>query len=164
MHETVSLEIAFPYWTAYRATLQILVRSPLAVAFACVFPVMGLVLIYLWVTGHHFVNVYDIVLLLVCFGFTPLITAFSLYSARRRNPLSAGPFKYVFDNSGIHASSAAFENTIRWNALRKVVETTEFILFYFAPSNAIAMPKPQLEASGALDAVREITRNNFQVQ
>ena len=80
---------------------------------------------------------------------------------RRRNPLSVGPFQYLFDDSGIHASGSAFEHTIRWNAVRKIVETSEFILFYFAPTNAIAMPNPQLQAVGALDAIRAIAYANL---
>jgi len=122
---------------------------------------MGLVLISLWATRNHSITLYDVVLLLGCFTFTPIITAMNIYLARRRNPLSVGPFKYVFDESGIHGSSPAFENTIRWVALRRVIETSEFILFYFAPTNAIAMPKLQLDAAGALNSVREITRANF---
>ena len=90
-----------------------------------------------------------------------VITAINLYLARRRNPLSVGPFTYVFDASGIHASSAAFESTIRWTTLQKIIETREFILFYFAPTTAIAMPKPQLLALGVLDTVREMTRAHF---
>ncbi|MDR2853016.1 MAG: YcxB family protein [Burkholderiaceae bacterium] len=103
----------------------------------------------------------DMLILLVCFAFMPIITAVNLYLARRRNPLCIGPFKYVFDQFGVHASSVAFENTIRWAALLKVIESGEFILYYIASSNAVAIPKPQLIAAGALDTVRDITRSNF---
>jgi hypothetical protein len=161
MPEPVTLELSFPYWTAYRATLQILIRSPMHIAFSAVFPVMGMALIYVWVSHNHAITLSNIVLLLACFMFTPLITAVTLYMGRRRNPLSVGPFQYLFDDSGIHASGSAFEHTIRWNAVRKIVETSEFILFYFAPTNAIAMPKPQLQAVGALDAIRAIAYANL---
>ncbi len=161
MQDSVTFEVQFPYWTAFRASLQNSFRSPLLIAISSIFPIMGLVLIYLWVITHHSITLYNIILLFVCFTFTPLITAINLYLARRRNPLSVGPFTYVFNASGIHASGAAFESTIRWTALQKIIETREFILFYFAPTTAIAMPKPQLLALGVLDTVREMTRAHF---
>ena len=161
MSDSVSLDISFPYWTAYKATLQVLIRSPLQILLSAVFPVLGLYLVYLWVTHHHHMTPYDFILLFVCFFFTPITTAISLYLVRRRNPLTIGPFKYVFDASGIHASGAAFETTIRWQAIRKVVETRSFVLIFVAPTRAISIPVAQLQAAGIVEALRNIIHTNM---
>jgi len=164
MRDSVTLSIAFPYRIAYKASLVLVLYSPLQIAVSSVFPLAGLFILYLLVVRHQALALHEILyavfLVLLCFLFTPIILALTLFLGRRRNPLSEGPFTYTLDSSGIHASSSAFENTIKWPVIRRVVETRSFLFLFVAPGRAISLPVAQLQIAGVLSDVREIVRNN----
>ena len=90
------------------------------------------------------------------FFFTPLVTALSLFLARRRNPLAKGPFTYTFDSDGIHVSGDTFEMKLKWPAIRKVRESGSFIFFFTAPARAQCIPLAQVRATGQLDDLRAL--------
>lgn len=156
MQEQITAPISFPFWTAYRATLQVILRSPFQLVISSVFPVTGLFLLYLWLTHNHPITLGNIGLLLLCFFFTPLVTVLSLFLARRRNPLAQGPFIYSFGPEGIHASGEAFTMSIKWAAVQKVAESGSFMFFFIAPARAHCIPLAQLKAAGCLDSVRAL--------
>jgi hypothetical protein len=158
--DSASLQLTFPFWTMYRATLDIVLRSPVQLVASLVFPAAGVLLIYLWTIHHHHVRPYDILLLIVAFGFTPLTIALSMYLARRKNHLVAGAFMYTFDRSGIHVTGDLASSTINWKAIQKVRESKSFLFLYIAPVKAISIPLAQLSAAGCLDDVRTIVRTN----
>ncbi len=155
VQEPIKVSISFPFWTAYRATLQVILHSPIQLIASSIFPIAGLVLIYLWVTHNHAIRPTDIGLLFLCFFFTPLITGVSLFLARQRNPLTKGLFLYSFDTEGIHLSGEAFTMSIKWSAIRKVVESNSFMFFFVAPARAHCIPIAQLQTAGCLESLRE---------
>lgn len=159
MQDSVTVEVSFPYWTAYRAALEIILHSPFQLVVSALFPLGGMYLIYLWISHHHSVSPTDVLLVIVCFAFTPLITAMSLFLARRRNPLSKGPFKYTFDNVGIHASGEAFSMNVNWSAINKVRESRRFMFFFFAPARAHCIPLQQL-SNGLVKSMLAIARTH----
>jgi hypothetical protein len=124
--------------------MEIILRSPFQLVVYALFPLAGIYLIYLWMSHHHSVSPADVLLVIACFAFTPLITAMSLFLARRRNPLSKGPFKYTFDNVGIHASGEAFSLNVNWSAINKVRKSRRFLFFYITPTRAHCIPLEQL--------------------
>lgn len=154
MQDKINVSIVFPFKTAYAATLQLILRSPLQMAFSLAFPVAGIYLVFLWTKSHHSYNLTDFGLLILCFFFTPITTAFSLYLARRRNPLCIGPFLYSFNDEGIHLSGEAFAMTIKWSAIQKVTESKTFMFFFTAPGRAHTLPIDQLRSSGCLESIR----------
>ncbi|PPD04183.1 MAG: hypothetical protein CTY29_06680 [Methylobacter sp.] len=156
MQDLIRVSISFPFWTAYRATLQIIPHSLIQIIFSAIFPVAGVVLIYLWITNNHTIELMDIGLLFLCFFFTPLITCISLFLARRRNPLSIGPFLHTFDDEGIQLSGESFSMSVKWPAIKKVVESNSFMFFFVTSAQAISLPIDQLQAAGCLESVRTL--------
>ena len=155
----ISVVISFPYWTAYLATLQLIVRSPLQLAVSIAFPIAGLYLIYLLARHGHRLQLADIAVLIACFLFTPLTTALSLFLRRRRNPLTRGPFTYAFDADGIHASNDAFSMSVRWSTVKRVLESGRFVFFFITPARAHSIPLAQLKEAGCLDQVRALAHS-----
>lgn len=60
--------------------------------------------------------------------------------------------------SGVGVSCAAIKAEFPWNALLRVEETKEFILFYMAKSRALYLPKRCLTAPEVLDRIRNTVR------
>lgn len=158
MERKLGVEVTFPFWTAYVANLQIIRWSPLRLAVSALFPLLGLFLAYMWISEHHTWQVTDVLLLSGCLFFTPLTIALSLYLSRRKNPLSQGPFAYVFDADGIHAMGPTFSLSLKWTAIQKIRETNSFLFFFVTPSRAHSMPLQQLQSAGIFDGVRELSR------
>jgi hypothetical protein len=156
----LELEITFPFWTAYWANLQVVRWSLLQIVVSAVFPLAGLSLVFLWITHRHAVEASDVILVLVCLFFKPLVTLLVLPLARRKNPLSAGPFTYAFDSEGIHVSGSAFSMSIKPTAILKVRESGSFIFLFISPGHAQTLPVDQLRASGVLNELREWCRLN----
>jgi hypothetical protein len=155
----ISVAISFPYWTAYLATIQLIVRTPLQLAVSTAFPIAVLYFIYLSATHGHRLRLTDIAVLIACFFFTPLTTALSLFLRRRHNPLTRGPFMYTFDADGIHASNDSFSMSVRWSTVKKVLESGRFIFFFITPARAYSVPLAQLKAAGCLDEVRALAQS-----
>lgn len=156
--QPMELEVRFPFWVAYRANLEMVRWSAFQMLMSSLFPLAGVYLCYLWYTHDHAVTVADVLLVLGCFLFTPLITLLVLFLGRRKNPLSAGPFRYRFDAEGIRTSGAAFDMSLKWSAIRKVRESRYFIFFFVSPSHAHTIPVSQLRAAGLLDQVRSFAK------
>lgn len=154
----LELEIKWPFWLAYVANLQILRWSPFRLAASAAFPLAGLCLSSLWFAQGHALSFADVLLLIGCFFFTPLILMLTLFLGRRRNPLSTGPFKYAFDAEGIHTSGPAFKQSIMWSGVQRVRESGSFLFFFVTASAALGFPSAQLKDAGVLNGVRELAR------
>jgi hypothetical protein len=74
------------------------------------------------------------------FSFTPLVTALSVWSARRRNKLAQGPFTYTFDAEGMRTTGSDFEQSIRWPAIPRVRLSKQFLFVFIAPARALCIP------------------------
>lgn len=158
METKLELEVTFSYWVAYWANLQIIRWFPLQLTVSVAFPLAGLYLSYMWFTYDHALQPSDILLLIVCMLFTPLILLITLFLGRRRNPFSGGPFIFLFDEDGIHMSGAAFNMSLKWGAIHKIRESGSFLFFFVAPSRVQAIPLSQLKAAGILGDVYELSR------
>jgi hypothetical protein len=158
MDRKLEVEVFFPFWVAYAANLQIIRWSPVQMVMSSLFPLGGLYLSYLYFTRHHSLQAGHMVVLFVCFFFTPLMLLLTLFLGRRRNPLSKGPFKYVFDEEGMHASGPVFNLSIKWAAIQKVRESGSFLFFFLAPGRGHALPVAQLAAASVLSDLRQLSR------
>lgn len=156
MKKKLELKVTFPFWLAYAANLQIIRWSPMQLASSAIFPAAGLFLSYLWFKNQHTLSFSDVLLLIGCFFFTPLILVMTLFLVRRRNPLAKGPFNFVFDDDGLHASNPAFDMSLKWAAIQKVRESRTFIFFFVAPSRAQSIPLAQLRSAGILEEVHDL--------
>jgi hypothetical protein len=58
------------------------------------------------------------------------------------------PFTYLFDDSGIHVSSALCDYTHRWCAISRVKKSGGFLMFFFLPGGAHCIPIRVIESAG----------------
>jgi hypothetical protein len=158
MDKRLEFQVAFPFWMAYAANLQIIRWSVTHMIVSAVFPLAGLFLIYTMIAHRHTASAIDVLTVLGCLFFTPLITALTLFLLRRKNPASQGPFTYAFDADGVHASNATISLTIKWAAIHKVRESGSFLFFFVASGRAHSMPLTQLRSAGVLQDLRELSR------
>ena len=163
MEKKWKLDIVFPFWMAYAANLQIIRWSALQIFALTIFPLMmGLYFGYSWITHCHVFGILEafvaVFILVFCMFFIPLMMLLNLFLVRRKNPLSIGPFRYIFDDEGIHVSGSAFGMLLKWTAIQKVRESGSFLFFFLSPKHAQAISVKQLGAAGILDNVRELAR------
>lgn len=124
-----------------------------------VFPMAGLFFLITPLMGYSLGPV-EILLTVLAFSFTPLITALGVWSARRRNKLAQGPFTYTFDTDGMHTSGAAFDQTIRWSAIPRIRLSKKFLFVFIAPTRAHCIPLRSLTHPEDLDRLRSIAREH----
>ena len=121
-----------------------------------VFPLAGLFLLLTpFITGDR-LGAAEILVALLCFSFTPLVTAFAVWSARRRNKLAQGPFTYSFDAEGMHTSGAAFSQTILWTAIPRIRRSRRFLFVFIAPTKAHCIPLRAISDPRFFDDLRSI--------
>ena len=125
----------------YFATLAVIRRSVIQLIAAAIFPLMGLVLLVTIVLARRRPSAYESLIIVLTFGFTPLVTAFSVWMYRRKNRLVQGGHRITFENEGVRVAAPAFETLLRYSAIRKVTETKRFLLLFFSAQGAQYIPK-----------------------
>jgi hypothetical protein len=159
----VVIPVQLPFWTAYRASLILILYSRLHLWVAAIFPLSGAVLLALWILLQHHIRPFDTLALIAAFSYTPLSSLLSLYLARRRSPLLQGPFLYVFDDTGMHVLGQTFKLNIAWSSFMRVEESAGLMLFFTAKVRAQVLPMVDIEAAGALLPLRELVRQYVRV-
>ena len=125
------------------------------IVFHAIFPLAGLFLLLTPLLGYR-LGVEEIILAILAFSFTPLITILAIWSARRRNKLAQGPFTYTFDTEGMHTSGSAFDQMIRWPAIPRIRLSKRFLFVFIAPARAHCIPLRSLSAPEDLGRLRSI--------
>jgi hypothetical protein len=102
----------FEFQTSFRehyiATLTVLSRGPLQIVLSAIFPLAGILLLFLNLAAGS-LGLINMMAVVLCFGFTTLLTALNVWIYRRRNRTSIGQFVYEFDQYGIRVSGGVFE-------------------------------------------------------
>lgn len=155
----IEISVIFPFWTAYRASLQLIRYSSLHLFTAAMFPLSAVMLLGLWIILQHHITPLDWVAFIGAFCFSPVASALSLYLARRRNPFTQGPFLYVFDGNGMHLTGQSFNLNIGWSLFKRVEESSEFIFFFIGPKRAHVIPKVDIIAEEALEPLRQMIKH-----
>jgi hypothetical protein len=122
-----------------------------------IFPLAGLFVLMTPLLGYR-LGVKECMIAILSFLFTPLITAFAIWSARRRNKLVEGPFTYTFDAEGMHTSGSAFEQMIRWSAIPRIRLSKRFLFIFLAPARAHCIPLRSLSMPEDLNHLRSLAR------
>ena len=156
----VSVTVNPTFWDLYIATLKVIRYQRVLIVVHALFPLAGLVIFVGSIVERDRFGAEEVVLILVCFSFTPLITAWALWVARRRNKLAQGPFTYTFDSEGIHTSGATFSQTIKWPAILRARQSKRYLFIFISPSRALCIPLQELNHQGVLDQVRDIVRQH----
>jgi hypothetical protein len=139
----------------YIATLSVLFRIPLQIVVSAVFPLGGLFLL-LFSIATDSLSLANLAVILLCFGFTPLLTALGVWLHRRRNMTSVGPFVYEIDDQNIRVTGGVFELKLAWQGIHKVVETKRFFLFFVSPRMAQFLPKRAVTNAEQLSELRQL--------
>lgn len=143
------------FWELFLGSLILLRYQCWLMIVHAVFPLAGLFLLSTSLLGYH-LGVVEILLVALSFSFTPLVTALSVWSARRRNKLAQGPFTYVFDAEGMRTSGSDFEQSIRWPAILRVRLSKRFLFVFIAPARAHCIPLRSLANPDELARLRSI--------
>jgi hypothetical protein len=146
------------FWEVFVASLVLLgYRWQLTILHA-VFPLAGMFLLLApFITGNR-LGVGEVLVALLAFSFTPLVTAFKVWSARRRNKLAQGPFTYSFDADGMHTSGATFSQTILWAAIPRIRRSQRFVFIFIAPARALCIPVRAIKDPQFFDDLRSLAR------
>lgn len=146
------------FWEVFVASLIILIRRWQFIPLHAIFPLAGLFLLLTpFITGDH-LGVIQIMMALLAFSFTPLITAYAIWIRRRRNKLAKGPFTYSFDLEGMHTSGESFSQTIRWSGILRVRCSKRFLFIFTSPSMAHCIPVREISDTLFLDNLRNLAK------
>jgi hypothetical protein len=144
------------FWEVFVASLVLIRYRWQFIILHAIFPLAGLFLLVApFITGDR-LGLAQILPALLAFSFTPLVTVFAVWSARRRNKLAQGPFTYSFDSEGMHTSGAAFSQTILWTAIPRIRRSQRFLFIFIAPAKAHCIPLRAISDSRFLDDLRSI--------
>jgi hypothetical protein len=88
----------------------------------------------------------------------PLLYAWSIAQARRRNPALCRSMTYTVTREGFAVKGENFETKLQWPVILRAVETKEFFLFFISALNAHFIPKAFVSSPDELQAIRAIVR------
>lgn len=152
----------------YLASLIIVLSSPFSVLINLIFPLAGLFLLYLIISFENRIpSPFEFSLIFFCFGFNPILLAFTLYLARRKNKTVDGAHEYNFNEQGFKVSGMLFEISLNYSALYRILETNRYLFFYFSPRGAYYLPKYIFTSETELNELKQLLlkrttcRNNF---
>jgi hypothetical protein len=152
----VSVTFNLKFWDFFVASLIAIRYSGALMIVHAIFPLAGLSLIVVSSRGGHRFGPDEVILIVLAFSFTPLVTAVAVWAGRRGNKTGQGPFTYSFDAEGMHSSSSTFDLAIKWPAIRRVRQSKRFLFIFIAPSRAYCIPLKALIEQGVLEEVRSI--------
>jgi hypothetical protein len=87
----------------------------------------------------------------------------SARSYARQHPGVTQPWHFTLSDEGVRSTSASADTVVRWAALRNVVETREFFLFFVADRRAQFLPKRAL-AEWQLPQARALIQRHVALQ
>jgi hypothetical protein len=152
----VSLTTDPSFWELFVGSLVLIRYQGWRIGLHAAFPLAGVLLLTAPLTTGHRLELVQIPVALLAFSFTPLVTALAIWSVRRRNKLAQGPFRYAFDAEGMHTSGPAFEQTIRWSAIRRIRRSKRFLFIFLSPVRACCIPLRSFSKPEDLDRLRRI--------
>jgi YcxB-like protein len=164
-----SVDVTFDYrpWENYRVQRAIARRdgdSSLLLFLGVVFTILGVVLffrhplsprtsfLHLW-----YVFVVPIVAFVVMPG-SQILTSFGHRHPKRHPTLPHTDHTVTLFPGGVRVGCAAVKAEFPWNALLRVEERKEFILFYVAKGRALYLPKRCVTTPDGMDRVRDMIR------
>ncbi|QQQ02132.1 YcxB family protein [Lysobacter enzymogenes] len=138
--QDIRCSFAFTPWERVRLAAVLTFQRKLFLAFALAWPAVGLILAILALAGGVPVGAPLWRMIGLCIVFIPVLLALSAAAGFlvRRGPRE--PFNYVFDHAGVHVSTSAFAHTHPWSAIVRVKRSQGFVLLFFAPRQAHAIP------------------------
>ena len=135
----ISLTTDASFWELFIGSLTLIRYQGWIILVHTIFPLAGLFLISTPLLGYRLGPV-EVLLALLAFSFTPLVTALAVWAMQRGNALAQGTIAYSFDAEGLHTSSPTFTQTIKWAAIPRVRRTRRFLFVFLTPIRAVCIP------------------------
>ena len=151
----VSINTQPTFWELFLGSLVVIRYQRWLVIVHAIFPLAGLFVLLKPLLGYR-LGPEEIILAVLAFSFTPLITVLAIWALRRRNKLAEGPFNYTFDSDGMRTAGSAFEQMIRWSAIPRIRISKRFLFVFIAPSRAHCIPLRSLAVPEDLNHLRSI--------
>ena len=153
----MKIEFTPTFWNQYLASLIIQVKSPFMLIISLIFPAAGLFILTCMLLGiSKEPSFFEIIIIPLAFGFTPIITALSVYLARRKNKTIGGAQTYQVDDIGIEITGSTFKTHLQWQGLYQILETGRFFFFYLSPRMAYFIPKSIFNNLSEVDELKKL--------
>jgi hypothetical protein len=68
------------------------------------------------------------------------------------------PARFRFDADGLHTAWGSQASSMRWDGVRRVVETETVFLFFFSPACALFLPTRAVNSAAEREALRRLIR------
>lgn len=156
----IRLEFPFTIWDRVWASLVLTPQRKFALVIHFIFPLAGLFLLWLLLTSPRSSNLLEYFLVAVCLAFTPLITFFVVLNSHLTNKMFREPFTYLFDDEGIHVHAASYQYSNPWPAITLVKPLGGFLMFFFAPGAAHAIPLKVIRSANQYEPLLSLLRAN----
>ena len=159
--EPPSIQLAFPYSLCDRikAAFVLIPQRRVNILLHSIIPLIGIsVFMFALITGQA----HGIALLILgaCLLVTPLFTVLAVVVTYFSAPHAREPFKYSFDDDGIHVQSRRYAFTHKWEAILRVKRAGGFILFFFGPGVAHCLPVAAVQDARAEEALFALARRH----
>jgi hypothetical protein len=158
--QPVSLTFNPSFWDVFIASITLMRYQGMLVCLHAIFPLAGLFILLLPYYVGRRLEAEHVLIAMLAFLFTPLVTALTVWSVRRRNKLARGPFTFTLDSNGIHTRSTAFTQTIQWAGILKTRRSKTFLFIFVSPTRAISIPLKALREQGILEEVVSLVRQH----
>lgn len=89
----------------------------------------------------------------------PLLIAYRVWSASRRNRTILGIQTQVLTPEGFSTSGDTFNVSVKWDAIHKAVETRHFFFLYISSGVAYYIPKARISPASELERLRTVLKS-----
>lgn len=156
--DAIRLEFPFSFWDRVWSNLVLIPQRKLTFAIHFVFPLAGLLVLWLTLTSPRSPRLFDYALVAACLAFTPLITFITILINHITNKAFHEPFVYTFDNEGIHVHAATYQYSNPWTAITLVKPLGGFLMFFFGPGTAHAIPLKAIRNANQYEPLLSLAR------
>lgn len=143
----------------WRHTVKALAGLALISAIVCM--VAGYVLrAPRWANVFYVVSIWSLLMALYFWLFSWIAVKWAARQQEKQRPDFAHPLSGALDESGYVCESFSGTTRLKWDGVRRVVETPEFLLLYIMKQYAYYLPKRAIPADD-LAAVRRLLREQL---
>jgi hypothetical protein len=150
----IAVKFKFSFGERLKASLVLMLRSPVTLISASIFPLAGLALLVGSLLCDSRVSALDSALISACFAFPPLAIAFSVYRAQRAQRDLAF-HSYEFSRSGLRIATETTDIKQAWKAIVKINERSGFLFLFFGKRRAHCIPIRAFANAAEVRAVKE---------
>ena len=147
-------EIRFKYTPTFRdsfcGSFAAISRTPFQLLLLSVFPLIGVVTLVLATQLHGAPRTTDVLITLLCLGFSPIIVVSNIVITFIRARGIDLTQHYEIGEHGLIVNTALAKLEINWSTFKQVKETSNFIIFHYKPGGVLVIPKSALIQAGVL--------------